>query len=312
MQINVSALSAALLAFSWESDPQTTYTLQTSNDLLTWQTAPAIFKGTGDLLSYSIDNDKGPVFARVRSSVQDDTNANDLPDTWEWQTFGYIDVPPDEDPDLDGLTNLEEYRAGHNPLDLFNGTQTELFSRNGTEWFVTPGTEAKTYLKLSYADSERRPLAYHPISVHLESRQPRLYPVGGQPGDARDSWELVTDQFGNIGRDNGLTFYADANMQSPDWIIASAGSATLRILVNPTESTDPRSIPRNISSFYIRGGTYDITWEGKPDTPADLKVEIYDPETGWMTLSELPSQTLSETEPGSNLYNIQIPIMIDD
>lgn len=312
MQVNVSALSAALLAFSWESDPQTTYTLQTSSDLLTWQTAPAIFKGTGDLLSYSVDNKEGPVFARIRSSVHDDTNENGLPDTWEWQTFGYIDVPPDDDPDLDGMTNLEEFRVGHNPLDLFNGNQTELRSRNGAEWVVTPGSASQAYLNLSCADNEGRPLPDLPVSVYLESRLPRLFPANGQPDGARDSWELLSDQFGNIGKTNGLRFFAETTMQSPDWIIINAGTSTLRIRVHPSLKADPHVIPRNISYTRIRGGPHDITWEGKPGTVAELKIEIYDPEIGWTTLSEIPSQALSETEPGSNLYNIQIPIIDDD
>ena len=40
-----------------------------------------------------------------------------LPDAWQMQYFGHLNVPPDDDPDHDGLTNWEEYRAGTDPTD---------------------------------------------------------------------------------------------------------------------------------------------------------------------------------------------------
>ncbi|HTL58009.1 MAG TPA: hypothetical protein VL361_20130 [Candidatus Limnocylindrales bacterium] len=40
-----------------------------------------------------------------------------LPDAWQMQYFGHLNVPPDDDPDHDGLTNWQEYRAGTDPTD---------------------------------------------------------------------------------------------------------------------------------------------------------------------------------------------------
>lgn len=45
-----------------------------------------------------------------------DTDGNGLPDAWELQSFGRIGVVPDDDPDQDGLSNLQEYALGTNPL----------------------------------------------------------------------------------------------------------------------------------------------------------------------------------------------------
>ena len=51
--------------------------------------------------------------------LTDDENHNGLPDSWELQYFGSLNASgggPNDDPDGDGFTNLQEYRAGLNPL----------------------------------------------------------------------------------------------------------------------------------------------------------------------------------------------------
>jgi hypothetical protein len=45
-----------------------------------------------------------------------DLDGNGLPDWWELLYFGHIGVDPNDDPDGDGLTLLQEFRAGLNPL----------------------------------------------------------------------------------------------------------------------------------------------------------------------------------------------------
>ena len=54
-----------------------------------------------------------------------DYDEDGLLDTWELQYFGQIGALPGADADLDGLTNLQEYQLGGNPVDYFNrGTAT--------------------------------------------------------------------------------------------------------------------------------------------------------------------------------------------
>lgn len=40
-----------------------------------------------------------------------------MPDAWQMQYFNQVGVDPNADPDQDGATNLQEYRAGTHPLD---------------------------------------------------------------------------------------------------------------------------------------------------------------------------------------------------
>jgi hypothetical protein len=59
-------------------------------------------------------------------AAADDTNANGLPDWWEETFFGGpTSGDPSADPDGDGLTNLEEHRAGTDPLDRGSALRVE-------------------------------------------------------------------------------------------------------------------------------------------------------------------------------------------
>jgi hypothetical protein len=51
------------------------------------------------------------------SIVLEDLDGNGLPDAWERLFFGRTGIDPSADPDGDGLSNLDEYKAGTNPND---------------------------------------------------------------------------------------------------------------------------------------------------------------------------------------------------
>jgi hypothetical protein len=49
--------------------------------------------------------------------VSDDVDGDGLPDNWETDYFGHLSYEDTEDPDGDGVTNLQEYRHGTDPTD---------------------------------------------------------------------------------------------------------------------------------------------------------------------------------------------------
>lgn len=131
--------------FSWWGQPGRTYFLQHSDDLLTWEYLPLIESGTDGLLSWSFTSTASKFFLRLRFSdiptsdpfgadfdgdkvsnydellfgtdplVSTDSDLDGLPDDWEKAYFGNLDSSAADDPDNDGLSNLEEFMHGTNP-----------------------------------------------------------------------------------------------------------------------------------------------------------------------------------------------------
>jgi hypothetical protein len=122
--IKISALPGIGSLLQWSSTPDKFYGLQRSTSLLGGFRDIAVgLPSTPTMNSYtdSVASVGGPYFYRVRldrvfiNSL--DLDGNGLPDDWERLYFGAIGVDPGADPDHDGMTNLQEYQAGTNPLD---------------------------------------------------------------------------------------------------------------------------------------------------------------------------------------------------
>jgi len=60
-----------------------------------------------------------------------DSDGNGIPDEWENSYFGWVGVDPEGDEDEDGLTNLQEFQQGKNPIDYFNGETPVISILNG-------------------------------------------------------------------------------------------------------------------------------------------------------------------------------------
>lgn len=91
-----------------------------------------------------------------------DTNYDGMDDRWEMQFFGTLDVNPDDDPDGDGLTNLQEFQNGSDPTQFYNGTTPDLAIVSGDQQQGTIGSASEA-LTVRVVDGAGRPLANAPV-----------------------------------------------------------------------------------------------------------------------------------------------------
>ncbi|MDP2325162.1 MAG: IPT/TIG domain-containing protein, partial [Gammaproteobacteria bacterium] len=110
-ELNVSLASDFALA-------NTPFATLIGNELIVNADAP---HGTGlEISAIYTEFDGDPVQKTVRLIVGpgsgfDDFDLDGLPDDWERTHFGDLRQNPEDDPDLDGLTNEQEYLLGTNP-----------------------------------------------------------------------------------------------------------------------------------------------------------------------------------------------------
>ncbi|HSH15604.1 MAG TPA: hypothetical protein VLD18_06205 [Verrucomicrobiae bacterium] len=78
---------------------------------LTVQSAPTVFAPT------LADRGRTERIDLVLGTLPPDTDGDGMADSWEELYFGGLDANPGDDPDQDGVSNLNEYQAGTHPLD---------------------------------------------------------------------------------------------------------------------------------------------------------------------------------------------------
>ncbi|MES2308388.1 MAG: hypothetical protein V4507_05965, partial [Verrucomicrobiota bacterium] len=83
---------------------------------------------TLNLGSFSITSGKGDTYVdkltvgvTQPTGLDQDTDGDGLPDSWEMTNFGNLSQTASGDFDGDGKTNLQEYQGGSNPSDYYNG-----------------------------------------------------------------------------------------------------------------------------------------------------------------------------------------------
>ncbi len=112
--------------------------------------APKVDLFTGNLGGYAWSANCGWIslsntIAHLRTDVivaGADSDHNGLPDAWELQKYGHLGINANDDPDGDGMSNLQEYLADTNPNDANDNLRISNFSRNETftrlHWTARP------------------------------------------------------------------------------------------------------------------------------------------------------------------------------
>lgn len=148
---------AESFTLEWEDEQSWVYFIEFSEDLVEWEYLPVMEYGFGygDGLRWSLESNAEKLFFRLKytdafAEGEDafeydfdgdglinrdellggtdpfsnaDANANFVPDDWETY-YEVSDLSADED--MDGLSALQEYQAGSDPTDYYNGTLPNL------------------------------------------------------------------------------------------------------------------------------------------------------------------------------------------
>jgi Bacterial TSP3 repeat len=157
--------------FSWWGQPGRTYFIQHSDDLLAWEYLPLIETGTDALRAWGFTSTANTFFLRLRTTdiptsdpfnadfdgdkvgnydeilfgtdplVSLDSDLEELPDDWEKWHFGNLASGASDDPDNDGLSNLEEFVHSTNPKSpdsdfdgLSDGSEVNIHGTDPLKW----------------------------------------------------------------------------------------------------------------------------------------------------------------------------------
>ncbi len=82
----------------------------------------------------------------------DDTDADNLPDSWEMQHFGSLSAGSSDDPDGDGAANVDEYLAGTDPRSRLSVFSPKLQLWSGKLVVSVPTVSGRSYRVWGKAD----------------------------------------------------------------------------------------------------------------------------------------------------------------
>lgn len=111
--VNAADLDGDTLTYSANSLPQGA-SFNTNTRIFTWM--PQQDQARDYLVTFSVSDALETVSETITISVSvQDDDADSLPDFWELQYFSNLNQGPDDDPDIDGLTNIQEFQGGTDP-----------------------------------------------------------------------------------------------------------------------------------------------------------------------------------------------------
>ncbi|MDI1318616.1 MAG: hypothetical protein PSW75_00275 [bacterium] len=131
---------------------------------------------TYQVRAFDFAGNLSPLGAEISvTTIPTDTDHDGLPDEWEQKYFGEEPCTPGDDPDGDGQTNLQEFQAGTNPKDFYNGVKPVTEALNGE-----PGNQLAT--KVLKPDGT--PWINAPVSFDSSKSRRQLSLTPGGPFDA--------------------------------------------------------------------------------------------------------------------------------
>jgi len=135
------------------------------------------------------------LFIWARDWTGIDENTNGIPDWWEYKYFGQLEVDPSADPDGDGFSNLQEYQAGADPTDYYNGVLPSLTIVGGNNQRSFANCWLGLSLTIRLADTNAALLTNAPVTFTVTNGGGLIATVMG--GATSNSLQLRTGMNGD-------------------------------------------------------------------------------------------------------------------
>lgn len=315
--------------FSWWGRAGRTYFLQQSDDLLHWSYLPVIEAGADEATEWGFASSAPAFFVRLKpvdfptsDPFGDDfdgdkvsnydellqgtdpllatRDANGLP--LDWETFYGLPVGLDANapaPRGDGLTYLQAFRLGLNPLDFYDGHPPVLTLVSGDNQTGPAGGFVPLPLVVSVLDAAGAPFANAPVTFSV-----------GQNGD------LVRQSSSGVPAAT-LTVHTDSGGQAGVFFsFASADTLTSHVMAAIANVAQPAPVvfteypqvgggggtspfaPTNFVSQGNPDGSLDMTWENHTDDQTPVEIQIQQADGTWKLVATLPPGTTSYHWPG--------------
>lgn len=174
----------------------------------------------------------------AQSSNQEDNDENGLPDEWEINNFGSTGVDPTADPDGDSRTNRQEYLAGTNPNDFFNGSTPVVTLISGNNQKAAPNQFNAAPFVVLVQNSVGDVLVNAPVSFEVTSGYGQLAvtPTTDEPS-GRVSVATGSDGLAKIYYQQPSSIGANSKIE------ASVGRIKLTFYTMSVSSTPPPDTP---------------------------------------------------------------------
>ena len=227
--------------------------------------------------------------------LTNDADGNGLPDGWEVAYFGHTGVDPTATLAWNsGITVLQAYQQGLNPVDFYNGQLPTLTPVSGDKQLGPEGGFVPAPLIVAVTDANQNPLAGAPVTFRVGQGGGQVQPSNtGAPGP---SCTVLTDGNGQAKAFFQLPNVANGSSQ----IAASATSGRQTASATFTETSDDGTgtyrspfAPSSVVGQRNPDGSEDLTWVNNTDDSTPVVIYQEQADGSWTPLTTLPPGTTS-------------------